>query len=251
MCLIAIAWRCIPGYPMVFLGNRDEFHARPAAAAHWWKERSDLLAGKDLQAGGTWLGASREGRFAVVTNFREVNVESGERSRGQLVVGYLEGMEESAHWRQLEEQAGLYGGFNLLFTDGRTLGYFSNRGMQRRSLEPGIYALSNHFLDTPWPKVTRIKRDLNQQFRGRWNEDNLLQLLRNQDPALDSDLPDTGVGRELERFLSPAFIIGNDYGTRCSSVVTLSDPGVFGFTERRYGPGGTPVGNSYFEFTAH
>lgn len=236
---------------MVFVGNRDEFHARPTAAAHWWDDSSDLLAGRDLQAGGTWLGASRRGRFAVVTNFREAKVESGERSRGDLVVRYLRGMGDAEHWRTLEAQADLYGGFNLLFTDGRTLGYFSNRGMQRKSLEPGVYALSNHFLDTPWPKVTRIKWDLSQQLLGQWDESKLLRLLRNREEALDSDLPDTGVGSELERFLSPAFIIGNEYGTRCSSVVTLSDPGVFGFTERRYGPGGTPVGNSYFEFNAH
>jgi uncharacterized protein with NRDE domain len=235
---------------MVFVGNRDEFHARPAAPANWWDDSPNLLAGRDLQAGGTWLGASRNGRFAVVTNFREVNVESGERSRGELVVRYLQGLDDSEHWSSLQERAGLYGGFNLLFTDGKTLGYFSNRGMQRASLEPGIYALSNHFLDTPWPKVTRIKRDLNQQLLGRWDESSLLQLLRDQEKAPDSDLPDTGVGRDLERFLSPAFIISNEYGTRCSSVVTLSDPGEFGFSERRYGPGGTPIGSSYFQFIA-
>lgn len=248
MCLIAIAWRCVPGHPLVFIGNRDEFMQRPTAPAHWWGAPSGVLAGRDLQAGGTWLGVSRAGRFAVVTNFREGGAESGARSRGDLVTRYLQGDDEQEHWQILRRDADQYGGFNLLFGDGNSLGYFSNRGMQRKALDPGIYALSNHFLDTPWPKVTRLKWNFGQTLLGRWDEPMMLELLQNRDPAADSDLPETGIGHELERFLSPAFIVGQDYGTRCSSVVTLSDPGVWRFTERRFGPGGVCTGSSHFEF---
>ena len=129
MCLITFSWRTLPESPLVFIGNRDEFHKRPSAPAHWWDNPAGILAGKDLQANGTWLGLNRQGRVAVVTNFREGGSEPAKRSRGELVTRFLEGMDSDAHWNSLHEEAADYAGFNLIFYDGETLGYFSNRGM--------------------------------------------------------------------------------------------------------------------------
>lgn len=248
MCLITIAWRTLPEAPLVFIGNRDEFHQRPSAGAHWWEESPGILAGRDLQAGGTWLGLSRQGRFAVVTNFREGGSEPARRSRGELVTRFLEGMDIDEHWNSLHEQADDYAGFNLIFYDGDSLGYFSNRGMHRRSLEPGLYALSNHFLDTPWPKVTRLKQALTEQLQMRWDDDAMLELLHHREPAPDEDLPDTGIGKEWERMLSPAFIVSEEYGTRCTSLIRQDRHGEFSFTERSFGPDGLPTATNKFNF---
>ena len=251
MCLIAIAWRYLPDSPLVFIGNRDEFHRRPAAPAHWWEDQSEILAGRDLQAGGTWLGLSRQGRFAVVTNFREGGAEQGRRSRGDLVTRFLQGMDGAAHWKVLEEQADDYAGFNLIFFDGETLGYFSNRGMHRLNLEPGLYVLSNHFLDTPWPKVTRLKHALAAQLPLRWDPEAILALLGNRSPAPDEDLPDTGIGRDWEKLLSPAFIVSKEYGTRCSSLIRMDQHGDFSFIERSFGTDGASTGTREFDFSPH
>lgn len=253
MCLITFAWRTLPESPLVFIGNRDEFHQRPSAPAHWWTTQPGILAGKDLQAGGTWLGLSKQGRFAVVTNFREGGSEPVEQSRGRLVTRFLEGMDSDAHWNALHEQAEEYAGFNLIFFDGDTLGYFSNRGIHRRSLEPGLYALSNNFLDTPWPKVTRVKQALNDQLQVAWDSESLLGLMRHREPAADEDLPDTGIGRAWERMLSPAFIVSEEYGTRCTSLVRMDRDGKFSFIERSFGTDGEATTTREFSFapTAH
>lgn len=248
MCLITFAWRTMPESPLVFIGNRDEFHRRPCAPAHWWDTPGDILAGRDLQADGTWLGLNRQGRFAVVTNFREGGSEPSKRSRGELVTRFLEGMDSDAHWSALHEQADDYAGFNLIFYDGDSLGYFSNRGMHRRSLEPGLYALSNHFLDTPWPKVTRLKQALTEQLQCRWNDEAMLALMHDRQAADDKDLPDTGIGRQWERMLSPAFIVSEEYGTRCTSLVRLDQHGEFSFIERSFGPDGLATGTRKFNF---
>jgi uncharacterized protein with NRDE domain len=214
MCLITFAWRTLPESPLVFIGNRDEFHRRPSAPAHWWENPAGILAGRDLQANGTWLGLNRQGRFAVVTNFRE----------------------------------GDYAGFNLIFYDGETLGYFSNRGMHRRSLEPGLYALSNNFLDTPWPKVTRLKQALNNQLKLRWSDEAMLELMHDRQAAAEEDLPDTGIGKQWERMLSPAFIVSEEYGTRCTSLIRQDQHGRFSFTERSFDRDGLPSTTRQFNF---
>ena len=248
MCLITFAWRTLPESPLVFIGNRDEFHKRPSAPAHWWDNPAGILAGKDLQANGTWLGLNRQGRVAVVTNFREGGSEPAKRSRGELVTRFLEGMDSDAHWNSLHEQAADYAGFNLIFYDGETLGYFSNRGMHRRSLEPGVYALSNNFLDTPWPKVTRLKQALNDQLQLRWSDEAMLELMHDRQPADDEDLPDTGIGKQWERMLSPAFIVSEEYGTRCTSLIRQDQNGEFSFTERSFGRDGLPTTTQQFTF---
>jgi uncharacterized protein with NRDE domain len=248
MCLIAIAWRIVPESPLIFIGNRDEFHQRPAAPATWWDSPPGILAGRDLKAGGTWLGLNRQGHFAVVTNFREGGNEPATRSRGELVTRFLEGMDGDAHWSLLHDQAQDYAGYNLVFYDGDTLGYFSNRGMHRRSLEPGLYALSNHFLDTPWPKVTRLKQALNAQLKLRWDSEAMLELMGHRKPASDEDLPDTGIGKHWERILSPAFIVSEEYGTRCTSLIRQNSEGRFSFTERSFAPSGDPGVTREYEF---
>src|SRR5262245_22457599 len=155
MCLLVLAWRRHPRYPLVLAGNRDEFHARPAAPASWWSDPPDLLAGRDLQAGGTWLGLTRDARFAVVTNYREL----GDRlpaapSRCALIVDYARSRKPPRDFLDdLSRGAGAYAGFNLIVSDAGTLAYYSNRDAGPRDLAPGVYGLSNHLLDTPWPKL--------------------------------------------------------------------------------------------------
>ena len=161
MCLIVAAWRMHPELPLILAGNRDEFHARPAAPADWWPEAPELLAGRDLEAGGTWLGVTRRGRFGVVTNYREGSPRGGEVSRGLLLTDWLTGgdpAEDFAARLQREEQR--YAGFNLLFGDPSTLRYHTNREAVSRQLEPGIHGVSNALLDTPWPKLVVTRERL-------------------------------------------------------------------------------------------
>lgn len=248
MCLIAFSWRQFPDSPLVFVGNRDEFHDRPTAPADWWDAPPGILAGRDLRAGGTWLGLGRQGRFAVVTNFREPNGESGRHSRGRLVTDFLSGMDTADYLAALAREAADYAGFNLIYFDGQDLGYFSNRGLQRRSLEPGLYALSNHFLDTPWPKVTRLKQTLARQLAGAWDPDALAWTLADRRQAPDEELPDTGIGHEWEKRLSSAFIVSPAYGTRCTTVIRLDGQGSYHFLERSFDPQGRACDNRVYRF---
>lgn len=250
MCLIAFSWRQFPDTPLVFVGNRDEFHDRPTAAADWWEDSPGILAGRDLKAGGTWLGLGRQGRFAVVTNFREPDGESGRHSRGRLVTDFLSGLDTDAYLATLERDAADYAGFNLIYYDGQNLGYFSNRGLQRRCLEPGLYALSNHFLDTPWPKVTRLKQALSRQLAKPWDPDSLAETLADRRQAPDEELPDTGIGYDWEKRLSSAFIVSPAYGTRCTTVVRLDNSGRYHFLERSFDPAGEVCENREFQFQA-
>jgi uncharacterized protein with NRDE domain len=250
MCLLVFAWRRHPRYPLVLAGNRDEFHARPAAPAGWWDDPGDLLAGRDLQGGGTWLGVTRAGRVAVVTNYREL----GERrrdapSRGGLIVEYARSRESPERFlARLAATAQAYAGFNLIAGDAATLAYFSNRGPAPRALGPGIYGLCNHLLDTPWPKLTRVRERFDSAVAAdRVDPDALVALLDDRTPAADEERPDTGLPAELERALSAPFIVTPTYGTRCSTVVTISTDGRCEFVERRFDAEGRPVGDARFE----
>jgi uncharacterized protein with NRDE domain len=251
MCLLVFAWRRHAHYPLVLAGNRDEFHARPAAPASWWDDPEGLLAGRDLQAGGTWLGVTRNGRAAVVTNYREL----GERlpdapSRGGLIVDYARSRQTPQSFlAQLAVRAQAYAGFNLIAGDAVTLAYYSNRNGAPRVLPPGIYGLSNHLLDTPWPKLTRVReRFASALAADRADPDSLLALLDDRTPARDDERPDTGLPAELERALSAPFIVTPTYGTRCSTALTFSADGRCTFVERRFDAEGSATGDARFEF---
>ncbi len=249
MCLLAFAWRVHSDSPLVLVGNRDEFHDRPAEPAHWWPAPERILAGRDLQAGGSWLGLSQGGRFAVVTNYREPGVAtSGRRSRGELVVDFLSSCATAEEWMdELAERQDEYGGFNLVIGDGNRLHYQTNRGEGLRFLEPGIYGLSNHRLDTPWPKVVAARSGLRLMIRDdRVDADALFDLLSDRTPATDDELPHTGVPLAWERALSAAFIDGPEYGTRASSVVRVDTEGGVEFEERRFGTNAEFAGESRF-----
>lgn len=240
MCLILLAWRSHPDYPLVVAANRDEFFVRPTSPAAFWDEAPQVLAGRDLEAGGTWLGATRNGRFAALTNYRNpARMKQGAPSRGELVSRYLKGEQSAvAYLTELEAIADRYNGFNLLFGDLQELCCFSNCGEGERHLSPGIYGLSNHLLDTPWPKVARGKSALGAALQALPDEAPLLALLRDDSVAPDEELPRTGVSQEWERLLSAAFVRAPDYGTRSASVLLRDRAGSVRFIEQGFLPGG-------------
>ena len=245
MCLIALAWKARADLPLVVAANRDEWRERPTEPAHWWAEHPQLYAGRDLQAGGTWMGATRDGRFAAVTNFRDPSDKrSTARSRGTLVTEFLLGDESpQAFLRSLAPHAGEYNGFNLLLADGASLWYFGSREGAAREVEPGVHALSNHLLDEPWPKVVRARMAMQEALKEDDPAPRLFEALSDPNGAPDDALPQTGVGIAWERRLASPLITGGDYGTRSSSVVTLSGRGEMSFEERTRASDGTVTQN--------
>ncbi|HEX4779514.1 MAG TPA: NRDE family protein [Usitatibacter sp.] len=240
MCLILIAWRVRADLPLVVAANRDEWRERPTEPAHWWSEHPDLLAGRDLRAGGTWMGVTRGGRFAAVTNFRDpTEKRSAARSRGTLVTDYLTGRAAPGDYLAgLAAHAGEYNAFNLIVGDGQSLWGYGSRDGPPREIEPGIHGLSNHVLDEPWPKVVRGRAAMREALEHRDPVPPLFDFLSDARPAPDPELPGTGVSVDWERRLSSALIIGADYGTRASTVVAMSASGALRFEERTRGPGG-------------
>jgi uncharacterized protein with NRDE domain len=232
MCLIAFAWRAHPDFPLVVAANRDEWRARPTAPADWWDGRPDLLAGRDLEAGGTWMGITRSGRFCAVTNFRDPSDKRGTaRSRGELVADFLAGHDSpEAYCTRLAARSGDYNGFNLLAGFGDSLVYFGSREGEARAVEPGVHALSNHLLDEPWPKVRRAREAMRAALGD--GDEPLFKMLSDASPGADDELPDTGVGLAWERRLSPVLIVGEDYGTRASTVLRIAAGGKACFEER-------------------
>lgn len=242
MCLITFAWKIHPGYPLVLVANRDEFHARPSLPARPWEDDPDIIGGRDLQANGSWLAISKTGRFATVTNFREGTSEPSELSRGRLVQDFLQSSKSPQQFkRQLEEQKHLYGGYNLLLASSDQLFYCSNRSDLATSLTPGIYSLSNHLLDSPWPKALYAKQQLSRILEeDTVNPSRLLTMMRHAKPFEDKLLPSTGVSLEMERTLSPPFIRTQVYGTRCTTVLLWDNESNTRFIEQNYLPGGEP-----------
>ncbi|BCR06875.1 hypothetical protein DESUT3_39440 [Desulfuromonas versatilis] len=242
MCLILFALNGHPDYPLVLAANRDEFYRRATAPAGFWEERPDLLAGRDLVEGGTWLGISRTGRLAAVTNYRDP-AEWGEkrRSRGLLTSEFLLGSQSPrAYLEKVAAEADRYKGFNLLAGDGADLWYYSNRQGQLRKLEAGCYGLSNHLLDTPWPKVASGKAALERVLEAAApaRVEPLQKVLSDRSLPPDHQLPDTGVGLDWERVLASRFIVSPDYGTRSSTVLLLARDRTLTFAESTFGPGG-------------
>lgn len=248
MCLLVFAWQTAAARPLVLAGNRDEFHDRPAAPAGWWDGR--IVGGRDLRAGGTWLAAARDGRFGVVTNYREPLAEGrGPRSRGELVSAYLEGDAGPAEWaREVAARGDDYAGFNLLLGAPDELVYLSNRGRGPETLEPGVYGLSNHLLDTPWPKLERTRTRFASLLEAGAATGPLLEMLGDRAPAAEDELPDTGLPPEWERLLSSPFITDARYGTRCSTVLRLARDTGMELTELSFDPAGKPVEERRFEF---
>lgn len=225
MCLLLISFYTHPEYPLIVAANRDEFYNRPTEKVHFWKEHPDLIAGKDLEAGGTWLGITKTGRFAAVTNYRDMNsIKKNASSRGELVTNFLLSRESPLiYGRSLSKKADEYNGYNLLFSDIKTLYYFSNQTRQLTQLSAGVYGLSNHLLDTPWQKVVRSKeafRDVTSS--KKILTDDLFKILSDETEAPDDQLPETGLSKELEKAVSPVFIKSENYGTRSSTVLLIN-----------------------------
>lgn len=238
MCIIFFAYKQHPKYPLILLANRDEFYNRATEAARNWNDFPDILAGRDLIAGGTWLGVTKKGRFAAVTNYRESNAPSGRISRGSLVADFLRSAESSQNYlRDIQGKARNFSGFNLLVGEINKkrdeIFYFSNRGGEIRKLEEGLYGLSNHLLDTPWRKVEKGKNYFAEFLK---NEEILkekfFELLSDETLADDADLPDTGIGYEKEKALSAIFIKTPVYGTRCSTLLIYDKEFQIYFEER-------------------
>ncbi len=227
MCLILVAYRARPGYELLVAANRDEFHDRPTAPLAFWDDSPQVLAGRDLKEGGTWLGITRTGRFAALTNYRDPSsVLPDAPSRGHLVSDYLQDVEPArSYLDRLMPRADDYNGFNLLLGDETGLYYYSNRAGRFQALAAGLYGLSNDLLDTPWPKLERGRRALRRvlDHGSDPTPDALLRILTDRTPAPDAELPNTGVPLEWERWLSPIFISAPNYGTRSSTVLMVDE----------------------------
>lgn len=248
MCLIVFAHDIHPHYRLLLAANRDEFYERPTSPLSVWEDQPQILAGRDLKGGGTWLGITRSGRIAAITNYRDPTaVLSDAPSRGFLVRNFLESSEPAERYlAHIADEAHRYNGFNLLVGDLSGLWYLSNRHAGFRRIEPGYYGLSNHLLDTDWPKVSRGKTALQRLIAGNKaaRTESILALLADRTTAPDDALPDTGVGLTWERILSPIFISSATYGTRSSSVIACFRDGKVSFVERSYQSDAGKVGNS-------
>jgi uncharacterized protein with NRDE domain len=250
MCLALIALHAHPRYPVVIAANRDEFHARAADPAYWWTH--DLLAGRDRAGGGTWFGVTRAGRWALITNFREGTARDPRApSRGSLVTQALDAADPAvviAAGASVDGQR--FHGFNLLVGDGAAAAYASNRASGAQALTRSIHGLSNHLLDTQWPKVVRSKATFAAALAR--DDDPLaaaFDVLADRQQAGAAALPATGVSAQWERVLSPIFIVSPEYGTRCSTVMTIDNAGTTRFVERTFDPGGNKTGEVAYEFS--
>ncbi len=235
MCLLLISYKTNPEYPFVAAANRDEFYHRPAEKAGFWKDYPDLLAGKDIEAGGTWLGLTKSGRFAAITNYRDMRtIKENAPTRGLLTLNFLiSQVPASEYGKSLTAKADQYNGYNLIFSDNENLFYFSNKTKKLNKLPSGVYGLSNHLLDTPWPKVVKSKEAfINEVSKDKISEDALFKILSDEQQAPDAELPDTGLSRELERAISPVFIKSERYGTRSSTIILVNSVNKATFIEK-------------------
>ena len=263
MCLILFLVDAHPDYRLIVGANRDEFYERPTAPLGYWGNRfggsppalAPVLAGRDLRGGGTWMGVTHTGRFAALTNFRDPSANrNGAPSRGALVGDFLAGREIPLAYLERIARSGVsYNGFSLLVGDQSGLFYYSNRRPNIQAVRPGIHGLSNRFLDSPWPKVERGKAALERVCSNEFiAPEAILDILEDRLRPSDDLLPDTGVGRDWERILSPVFITSPTYGTRSSSVLLVGRDGETRFVERTFAPEGDAVrveGTRRFRFT--
>lgn len=253
MCLITFAYQSHPEYELIFAANRDEYYGRPTREARFWDEEPRILAGKDLKAGGTWMGITKNGYFSALTNYRDPSeVKENAPSRGKLPLEYLKHeMNPEKYFQQLKKSDEKYNGFNLLAGSLGKICYYSNRRESIHVLQPGIFGLSNHLLNTNWPKVQRARTNMKNLIgNDNISEEALFDLLADDTPAPDNKLPDTGLSKDLEKAVSPVFIKTEKYGTRSSTIMLISKNGKVKFVERRFKMGSKePEGTSQFTFT--
>lgn len=241
MCLIVFAYKTHSQYKLILAANRDEFYKRPTRPAQFWIEEGhpDILAGKDLEAGGTWMGISKDGAWSALTNYRDFSdIKENPPSRGELVLNYLKDKSgPSAYLDQIRDSANDYNGFNLLLGNEDSLLHYSNHSDRITEIQPGIHGVSNALLDTPWTKLEQAKSDLSEAIKKEEPAvEDLFSLLKNDTTAPDNELPETGLPYELEKAVSSVFIKTDNYGTRCSTVLLIDYQGNYTLTERRYDP---------------
>ncbi|MEQ8584002.1 MAG: NRDE family protein [Marinoscillum sp.] len=240
MCLIVFAWDVHPKYRLIVAANRDEFYTRPTAPADFWDDEPDILGGRDLQAGGSWMTVSKHGNFAAVTNYRDLaNIRENVRSRGEIPIHFMDQNQKPLSYvKGLHEYSTEYNGFNVLTANPQMMTHYSNYERKANVITPGIHGLSNALLDTPWPKVELAKAKFQELISNSFNHGELIEMMSDTSTAEDSILPDTGVSREMEKALSAMCIRMENYGTCCSTVITLDRDGLIEFSEKSYPVGG-------------
>ena len=250
MCLALIALNASARYPLLIIGNRDEAHARETADLHWWQHPSNIIAGRDLIAGGTWLGMSRSGQFGLVTNYREQSSQVTAKSRGQLLGNFLAGRKDAlAYAGEVDYED--YAGFNLLIGQfDKQCAYLTNRSDERaRALGPGVHALSNALLDTPWPKLIRVREAVADWLEtDHADPEELFAPLRDTRQSAEPDTPEVDLPEQALRALTAPFIVSPQYGTRSTSLVLVEPDGAAQFLERRFAPDGSQIGQSEERF---
>jgi uncharacterized protein with NRDE domain len=253
MCLILFAYKTSPRWPLILASNRDESYARPTQSAEFWTDSNGLLAGRDLDKGGTWLGLTKRGRFAAVTNYREgAQQPNYPKSRGVLVENFLRGHVQSLDYlEQVRSEQHLYAGFGCLLGDLSNLYFYSNRSDEIECVQTGVHGLSNAFLNTPWPKLEKGKQQLHRLItdESSLNAEVLLEMLADRETFEQDQLPQTGVDSHREKVLSSKFIaVDERYGTKSSTVIMVHESGDVHFVERSFGPWGHLIGESNFKF---
>jgi uncharacterized protein with NRDE domain len=251
MCLILLAIKKHAKFKLILAANRDEYYARPSAPPRFWDDPPDLLAGRDLVAGGTWMGITRKGRIAAVTNYRDPSsVRQDAASRGKLVLDFLRSDHDPrAYLEHVRKDKARYNGFNLIVGNEEDLYWYSNRKDEVRCLQAGVYGLSNGCLDLPWPKIVRAKASFEQALsRDNPSASSLFRLLHDRTIAPDELLPETGVGIEWERILSPIFIVSPAYGTRSSTLVLIDREDRVTCMDRTFNSHPEPTSTAEFEF---
>ena len=239
MCLIVFAYKVSPKYPLILIANRDEFYNRPTRKAHYWDKEMhpEILAGKDLKAGGTWMWVSKNRKWAALTNYRDIeNIKNDAPTRGDLVPHFLKSKVSGYEYLlQLKKEAQKYNGFNLLVGDENDIFHYSNISDKITKIQPGIHGVSNALLNTPWPKLKRIKEILADKIQiNDLSTASLFNLLKDKAKAAESQLPITGLSQELEKEMSSIFIDTKGYGTRCSTLLFINEIGEVKFAERGF-----------------
>jgi len=251
MCLINFQLNNHSKYKLVMAANRDEEYSRPTEAAHYWQEHPHILGGRDLRGMGTWLGITKNGRISALTNIRNTKelLSTHQKSRGHLVSSYLIGNQNpSEYLNDISKSGKDYAGFNLLVGNQDEIFYLNNYENEVIEVDQGLHGLSNHHLDTPWPKVVKGKDGLKKIMESKDGDvEDLFRLLRDNDTAENKELPDTGLSKEIEKNLSPLFINMDKYGTRCSTVILIDHSDNVTFVERTYSDA-EQTGEEKFEF---
>jgi uncharacterized protein with NRDE domain len=247
MCLAVFSYKSDPDFPLIFASNRDEFYERPAQPATFWYDNPKLLAGRDLKAGGTWMGLTKDYRFAALTNYRDLNnIQKNAPSRGDIVTDFLNSQKNAPEFmKNLKSTADRYNGFNLIAGTVDDLWYFNNQDFSIRKLEPGVHSLSNALLNTPWPKTEKAEKLFRRVMQnGGASETELFELLRDGERFPPEQLPSTGLSPEMEKIVSSIFITSKNYGTRCSTVIKANPEDETHFIEKTYEPDTQKVMNT-------